>query len=519
MKYDYTGLCLFDHVLQVASEGKKNPPSAFSASKQASLAWLVPWIGCSSRNKILIRGRLLTRLLSYVENLPTGNVQFRSTLNFHFVFLFWVSNCVLQLGLFAFDFKEGKNVKMTTSEDTPDKRRDFSDNYDSDTEGKNSSSDETGNSSPQHRQELGTTDSPTTTMPSSQLERVSDTLHDQPNQTNEMNNESQVNNKNDKKVTRGTFSHEFNGTSVGAYDDSTDNFKIQTAGKTTNHLQEQESQQQEPDSVVDSSGASSSLPISESIDLASPLSETVTDNVSMQGTPPISYLSSGQPHVLPNAGMIQQSPQIVKSTESDTSILSSQQMPPPQFIPNMRYNGAPATVDIPQVPQIVIPTVQRHAMPPTHINGNLNAHINNGYYLPQNYQQMQPMTQISVGGGKRKIHLRLMEDVPKPKGKKVSFLSFGKGKRGRILSAPLLTSPKGDEKKEEIIQQDFLDRGRMTVSWYEGTTSLELYQHVRNSVIRKLNLHGTAKLGDLRILDEAFDPPEGTYVCKKTMLF
>ena len=404
---------------------------------------------------------------------------------------------------------------MTTSEDTPDKRRDFSDNSDSDTEGKNSSSDESGNSSPQHRQQLGTTDSPTTTMPSSQLEQVSETLHDQSNQTNEMNNESQVNNKNDKKVTRGTFSHEFNGTSVGAYDDSTDNFKIQPAGKTTNHLQEQESQQQEPDSVVDSSGASSSLPISESIDLASPLSETVTDNVSMKGTPPISYLSSGQPQVLPNAGMIQQSPLIVKSTESDMSILSSQQMPPPQFVPNMRYNGAPATVDIPQVPQIVMPTVQRHAMPPTHINGNLNAHINNGYYLPQNYQQMQPMTQISVGGGKRKIHLRLMEDVPKPKGKKVSFLSFGKGKRGRILSTPLLTSPKGDEKKEEMIQDDFLDRGRMTVSWYEGTTSLELYQHVRNSVIRKLDLHGTAKLGDLRILDEAFDPPEGTYVCKK----
>ena len=86
MKYDYTGLCLFDHVLQVASEGKKNPPSAFSASTPARLAWLVPWIGCSSRNKILIRGRLLTRLLSYVENLPTGNVQFRSTLNFHFAF-------------------------------------------------------------------------------------------------------------------------------------------------------------------------------------------------------------------------------------------------------------------------------------------------------------------------------------------------------------------------------------------------------------------------------------------------
>ena len=106
--FEWNTTTLFDHVLQMASEGKKNPPSAFSASKQASLPWLVPWIGCS---RILIRGRLLTRLLSYVENLPTGNVQFRSTLKFSFRFLFWVSNCVLQLGLFAFDFKERKTSK------------------------------------------------------------------------------------------------------------------------------------------------------------------------------------------------------------------------------------------------------------------------------------------------------------------------------------------------------------------------------------------------------------------------
>ena len=54
-----------------------------------------------------------------------------------------------------------------------------------------------------------------------------------------------------------------------------------------------------------------------------------------------------------------------------------------------------------------------------------------------------------------------------------------------------------------------VERGRVTVSWYDGTTSLELYEHVRNSVARKLQLSATNKLSDVRILDEGSSPPEG----------
>jgi hypothetical protein len=56
-----------------------------------------------------------------------------------------------------------------------------------------------------------------------------------------------------------------------------------------------------------------------------------------------------------------------------------------------------------------------------------------------------------------------------------------------------------------------VDRGTVTVSWYEGTSSLELQQHVRNSVVRKLKLdNSSVQLDDLRVLDDTVDPPEGS---------
>jgi hypothetical protein len=155
------------------------------------------------------------------------------------------------------------------------------------------------------------------------------------------------------------------------------------------------------------------------------------------------------------------------------------------------------TLPIPHLPPLAIGTGQR--------TGVIAAHL-----PPQYSHQLQgmPLTNqnpMMMGGGKRKIHLRLIEDVEPKKGKKVSFLAFRRKKKGGLL-----VSPRGGI-EPPIEEPQVLDRGRVTVSWYEGTTSLELYEHVRNSVIRKLELHGTAKLSDLRILDEAFDPPEGKY--------
>ena len=118
-----------------------------------------------------------------------------------------------------------------------------------------------------------------------------------------------------------------------------------------------------------------------------------------------------------------------------------------------------------------------------------------------------PMPQTVIMGtpsvGKRKIHFRLMEEVPVATSKRYSvrpsFLSFRRTSSRNLLTA----SPVAEEPPEH------LDRGRVTVSWYEGTTTLELMEHVRNTVIRKLGLGGTTKLTDIRILDEGSNPPEG----------
>eukprot|EP00579_Thalassiosira_antarctica_P013683 CAMPEP_0201941612 /NCGR_PEP_ID=MMETSP0903-20130614/47457_1 /ASSEMBLY_ACC=CAM_ASM_000552 /TAXON_ID=420261 /ORGANISM="Thalassiosira antarctica, Strain CCMP982" /LENGTH=1170 /DNA_ID=CAMNT_0048483737 /DNA_START=178 /DNA_END=3693 /DNA_ORIENTATION=- len=56
------------------------------------------------------------------------------------------------------------------------------------------------------------------------------------------------------------------------------------------------------------------------------------------------------------------------------------------------------------------------------------------------------------------------------------------------------------------------DRGTITVSWYEGTTSSEMQDHVFNCVLRKLNSSsidkkgGKRKLEDVRLLDENVAP-------------
>jgi hypothetical protein len=117
----------------------------------------------------------------------------------------------------------------------------------------------------------------------------------------------------------------------------------------------------------------------------------------------------------------------------------------------------------------------------------------------------------NYNSGKRKIYLRLVEDVRPPQHRrKSSFLSF---RRKSNLNA--LMTPLGEDMATGLQTQPSVDRGRVTVSWYEGTTSSELHEHVRQSVSRKLDLRGNIKLNDLRVLDDSTNPPEG--LCQQIM--
>ena len=58
-----------------------------------------------------------------------------------------------------------------------------------------------------------------------------------------------------------------------------------------------------------------------------------------------------------------------------------------------------------------------------------------------------------------------------------------------------------------------IEHGIITISWYDGTTSTEMVEHVHNCVIRKIQQQqqqpqkgGTMKLVDVRLLDEIVTP-------------
>jgi len=102
---------------------------------------------------------------------------------------------------------------------------------------------------------------------------------------------------------------------------------------------------------------------------------------------------------------------------------------------------------------------------------------------------------------------------------------------GRIRSLSLTGSlmnntravPYLDEKKSSSTENGdgntnnmvVMDRGTITVSWYDGTTSTEMQEHVFGCVLRRLNQSGSStsggklKLEDVRLLDENVEPHEG----------
>lgn len=158
-------------------------------------------------------------------------------------------------------------------------------------------------------------------------------------------------------------------------------------------------------------------------------------------------------------------------------------------------------------------------------------HLNHNGYQQQFHQrpllsQQQSLLSIpnqvtTVPGGKRKIHLQLWEDVSSTmmKPETSGFLSFRR-KKGILRRSPQQSPPisevddinhsHGDDNggNDPNKNNQWADRGTLTVSWYEGTSSLELQEHVQNSVIRKLGLMSTTKLVDFRVLDESTDSPE-----------
>mgnify|MGYP005644883707 FL=1 len=139
----------------------------------------------------------------------------------------------------------------------------------------------------------------------------------------------------------------------------------------------------------------------------------------------------------------------------------------------------------------------------TAIHGN--NHSDNYNFHRSSLQSIPNQVTTMLPGGKRKIYLRLSEDVRSlMRPEKSSFLSFRRRKGG--IGSPMHSV---SEIETDSKENHWEDRGSLTVSWYEGTSSIELVEHVRNSVIRKLGIKGTKHVLDFRVFDESTDPPEG----------
>ena len=134
-----------------------------------------------------------------------------------------------------------------------------------------------------------------------------------------------------------------------------------------------------------------------------------------------------------------------------------------------------------------------------------------------------PPTVMMVGGaaaapcGRRKIRLRMEEEpasgssegsrinntYDEDQGRPGLLRSIRRKSRLMFGSGEIL-SPISESKQEHLKP---IDRGVITLSWFEGTTSMELQEHVRKSVTRKLKLPKHIQLIDVRVLDESSDPP------------
>lgn len=146
----------------------------------------------------------------------------------------------------------------------------------------------------------------------------------------------------------------------------------------------------------------------------------------------------------------------------------------------------------------------------------------------QNGSQTVTMGMSVMSTGRRKIRLRLQEEVRntnsslKKHFRSSSLLGTIRKSSTRMLRfGGSVRSFEVDDEMDAMPElYKMIDRGSISVSWYEGTSSLELQQHVRKTVIRKLKWDNSdVELDDLRFLDETMDPPEGKSWLRSHLLF
>jgi hypothetical protein len=168
---------------------------------------------------------------------------------------------------------------------------------------------------------------------------------------------------------------------------------------------------------------------------------------------------------------------------------------------------------------VLLPRVdEHHISPDPKTAADLLPRTSSAFSIQQQQQELQHPSSsssfhppVSTISGRRKIRLRVQEDVLSKHSRTRSLLgSIKKSSMTRMLRFKSLTMQDYDDLHQSSrTLYKSVDRGTLTISWYDGTSSLDLQQHVRRSVIRKLKLEDEdIELEDIRILDETTDPPE-----------
>ena len=132
---------------------------------------------------------------------------------------------------------------------------------------------------------------------------------------------------------------------------------------------------------------------------------------------------------------------------------------------------------------------------------------------------------------KRAIQLRLEQEVKTDRGGEgfskytSKFLKF---RRPRVRSiddcadTPLKSldsdltrcdsvpeSPEPESSYNGKRSSTLINHGSISISWYDGTSTVELQDHVRKSLCRKLDLDPSQRVNNIRLIDESVIPSEG----------
>jgi hypothetical protein len=207
--------------------------------------------------------------------------------------------------------------------------------------------------------------------------------------------------------------------------------------------------------------------------------------------------------------MSQQMQQIQQQLQQQMHQQMQQQQMQMNFVPQQQQQPQQTN----NTPSVALPS------PMYANNGNGNHMMAHSHSPPLNANANVPPQNIAQPS-RRKMKLRLEEKIDfftsqAGTSKKSIFSHFrSKERKGRTMSAgdssDFVTNSgdlgvPGSPQRIKTTQ----DRGEMNVSWYDGTSAVELKEHVRKSIESKLRLGRKKLLLDMRVIDESVEPHEG----------